>query len=233
MQSDYMYMNDNIYALTEEVKLMFHTVASFNISGRVYSNYNEYKINGKADCNTMIKRVLSYYLFFEDRRDGVEKISIFPENMFELLQIFDHIKKNWIERDAFGIYGFMDNSLAVVNHDEFIFMRLPMDKAVKFAPGVLKTDMGDTQCIDLYLNSNNPLQITHNTFLGMYYVLSHFDMLNYANTALSFMMLMNNPMNRVDFSSNGSNNTPLRDSSIATGTGRSFNKSNKSAFFDD
>ena len=32
-------------------------------------------------------------------------------------------------------------------------------------------------------------------------------------------------MNRVDFSSNGSNNTPLRDSSIATGTGRSFNKS--------
>lgn len=235
MQSDYMYMNDNVYTLTDEVKLMFHTVASFNTSGKVYSNYNEYKINSKSECNTMIKRVLSYYLFFEDRRDGVSKISIFPENMFELLRHFEHIKQNWIEKDNYNVYAFLDNSLAVVNYDEFIYMRLPMDKVVKFVPGVLKTDMGDSKCIDIYLNSNDPIQITHNTFLGMYYVLSHFDMLNYANMSLSFMLLMNNPLNRTDFSSSGqSNNMPLRDTSTVSGSvGRTFNKSNKSAFFDD
>ena len=155
--------------------------------------------------------------------------------MFELLRHFEHIKQNWIEKDNYNVYAFLDNSLAVVNYDEFIYMRLPMDKVVKFVPGVLKTDMGDSKCIDIYLNSNDPIQITHNTFLGMYYVLSHFDMLNYANMSLSFMLLMNNPLNRTDFSSSGqSSNMPLRDTSTASGSvGRTFNKSNKSAFFDD
>ena len=47
MQNDYMYMNDVIYTLTDDVRLVFHTVASFNMNNKTYSNYNEYKINGK------------------------------------------------------------------------------------------------------------------------------------------------------------------------------------------
>ena len=235
MQSDYCYMNDMIYQLSDEVKLMFHTVASFNNGARTYSNYNEYKLNNKTEGSTMIKRVLSYYLFFEDRRDSIEKINIFPEHMFELLRYFEHIRLNWIESDNCGIYGFMDNALVIINHDEYIFMRLPLDKAIKITPGVMKTDMRDMKCIDLYLNSSNPIQITYETFLGMYYILQHFDMLNYANTSLSFMMLMDNPVNRTDFSSSGQQQqTQLKDTSSAYGsTGRTFNKSNKSAFFDD
>lgn len=235
MQSDYCYMNDIIYQLTDEVKLMFHTVASYNNGMRTFSNYNEYKLNNKSEGSTMIKRVLSYYLFFEDRRNKLEKINIFPEHMFELLGYFEYIRLNWIENDNRGIYGFMDNSLAIVNYDEYIYMRLPLDKVIKFMPGVMKTEMGDIKCLDLYLNSNDPVQITHNIFLGMYYVLKNFDMLNYANTSLSFMMLMNTPMNRTDFSSSGqANSAPLKDSSSASGSiGRTFNKSNKSAFFDD
>ena len=235
MQTDYCYMNDMVYQLSDEVRLMFHTTASYNNGSRTYSNYNEYKINGKTESNTMIKRVLTYYLFFEDRRDKLEKINIYPEHMFELLKYFEHIRLNWIESDNYGIYGFMDNSLAVVNYDEFIYMRLPMDKVVKFMPGVIKTEMGDMKCIDLYLNTTNPVQISHSTFLGMYYVLKNFDMLNYANTSLSFMMLMNTPINRTDFTSSGqAANSFLRDNSTVSGSiGRTFNKSNKSAFFDD
>lgn len=233
MQSDYMYMNDNVYTLSDDVRLMFHTVAAFNNGSKTYSNYNEYKTNNRSECNTMIKRTLSYYLFFEDRRDKIEKVSIFPEQMFELLSYFEHIKRNWIESDNFNIYAFMDSALAVVNYDEYIYMRLPLDKAIKIQPGVLKTDMGDVKCIDLYLNSINPVQITHSTFLGMYYVLQHFDMLNYANTALSFMMLMNTPINRTDFSTAGQNATAmLEDRSVASGSvGRTMSGKRKS-FFD-
>lgn len=232
MQTDYMYMNDNVYTLSDEVRLMFHTVASFNSNNRSYSNYNEYKTNNKSESNTMIKRTLSYYLFFEDRRDKVEKLSIFPEHMFDLLKHFEHIKRNWIENDNYNVYAFMDNALAIVNYDEYIYMRLPLDKVIKFAPGVLKADTGDVKCIDLYLNSNNPVQITHNTFMGMYYVLQHFDMLNYANTALSFMMLMNTPVNRTDFSSAGQSIGAPEDASTASGSnGRTFNQRRKS-FFD-
>ena len=66
MQSDYMYMNDVVYNINEDIKLVFKTIASFNTNGKVYSNCNEFKINKGQTCNTMIKRniffpfVLSY-----------------------------------------------------------------------------------------------------------------------------------------------------------------------------
>ena len=58
-------------------------------------------------------------------------------------------------------------------------------------------------------------------------------MLNYANTALSFMMLMNTPINRTDFSIAGQNATAmLEDKSVASGSvGRTMSGKRKS-FFD-
>lgn len=233
MQSDYSHINDIVYTLTDEVKLMFHTVVSFNSNnGKSYSNYNEYKTNNSPKSNTMIKRNLSYYLFFEDRRDRTEKVSIFPENMFYFLDRLEYIKRNWIDNDI-GLYAMMDNTLSVTNLDEYVFMRLPMDKAIKIAPGILKTELGDVKCLDLYLNTNSPVQITHDTLLGMYYVLKNLDMLNYANTTISFAMLMNMPMNRTDFSSSSSQ-SPLIDTSLSSGTkGMTIGRNNKSAFFED
>lgn len=234
MQNDYMYMNDVIYTLTDDVRLVFHTVASFNMNNKTYSNYNEYKINGKQESNTMVKRTLNYHLFIEDRRNKLEKLCIFPEHMYELLRKLDYIKNNWIDNDTRGIYAFMDNSLAVINQEEYVLMRLPLDKAIKIAPGVMKTEISDDKCIDLYLNSNIPVQVSTGVFVGMIYTLNNFDMLNYANTSLSFMMLMNNPLNRIDFSySNKTNNIVAKDDSKADGSnGRTFNKRNTSSFFD-
>lgn len=235
MQSDYSHLNDVIYTVSEDVKLVFHTVVSCNSGIRVYPNYNEYKINNNQKCNTMIKRTLSYYIFFDDRRNNrVEKIVIFPENMFDLLARFEHVKHHWIDNDM-GIYAMMDSTLVVVNLDDYIIMKLPMDKAIKISPGVMRTDMGDIKCIDLYLNSNEPLQISHSTFLGMYYVLKNLDMLNYANTSISFAMLMGTPINRTDLSGEAkySNQQPLEDTSSSSGRkGVSTVKDNKSAFFD-
>lgn len=234
MQNDYMYMNDIIYTLTDDVKLVFHTVASFNMNNKSYSNYNEYKINGKQMCNTMIKRTINYHLFIEDRRSKLEKLCIFPENMYELLKKFEYIKSNWIDSDNRGIYAFMDNKLAVANQDEYVLMRLPMDKAIKIAPGVLKKETSDERCIDLYLNSNIPIQISNDVFVGLIYTLKNFDMLNYANTSLSFMMLMNNPLNRTDFSqpgSSGDNEITIDNSKADGSNGRTFNK-RKTSFFD-
>lgn len=233
MQSDYSHLNDNIYSVSEDVKLIFHTVVSTNSGTKVYSKYNEYKINNNQKCSTMIKRELSYYIFFDDRRKNkMEKIVIFPENMFGLLERFEHVKHHWIDNDI-GVYAMMDSTLVVVNLDDYIIMKLPMDKAIKICPGVMKTDLGDIKCIDLYLNSNIPLQISHSTFLGMYYVLKNLDMLNYANTSISFAMLMGTPMNRTDLSTDARANQPLEDTSSSSGKkGMSTVKDNKSAFFD-
>ena len=50
-------------------------------------------------------------------------------------------------------------------------------------------------------------------------------MLNYANTSLTFMMLRNEPINRVDYTSNN-NQISISDSSTTSGSvGRSFNGS--------
>jgi len=233
MQSDYMYMNDVIFSLSDDVKLMFQTIVSFSsTNSKTYSNYNEYKINNKSSCNTMVKRNLSYYLYFDDRRGKMGKLCIYPEQMFELLRNFEHIKSIWIDRDSIGLYAFMDNRLMVSNHDEYILMRLPMDKVMKIAPGVLKTETEDIKCIDFYLNSMEPLHVTHSSFLGLYYVLLHLDMLSYANTALSFLLLMDTPLNRTDFASQSSGQALAEDTSTASGTnGRTFTSKRKS-FFD-
>ena len=39
MQSDYMYMNDVVYNINEDIKLVFKTIASFNTNGKFYSNF--------------------------------------------------------------------------------------------------------------------------------------------------------------------------------------------------
>lgn len=230
-------MNDNIYTLTEDVKLIFHTTASFNNGSKTFYNYNEYKVNNRQDSNTMIKRNLSYYLFLEDRRgDELNKLAIHPENMFELMYHFEYIKNNWVDLDRLNIYSVINNSLAIVNYDEGIYMRLPFDKVIRFAPGIIKTDMGDIKCIDMYLNTTEPIHVSHNIFLGMYYTIKNLDMLSYANSSLSFMMLMNAPLNRTDFSSTAQAvSVQMSDNSTASGnTGRTFSsKKNKSSFFDD
>lgn len=87
-------------------------------------------------------------------------------------------------------------------------------------------------CVDIYLNTPEPVQISIETFYGFYYVLKNLDMLNYANMALSFMMLRTEPFNRVDFSqSNSSSGAPplsVEDNSTASGSsGREFNNGKK------
>lgn len=232
MQSDYTYMNDTLYTLTDDVKLIFHTVASFRTNNRVYSNCTEYKTNNNKECNTMIKRNLSYCLFIEDRRAiKTEKIHIYPENMFQLLDIFGYVKRNWYDVGAKKMYAYLDNSLTVLE-DECLTMKLPLDKAIKITPGVMKKEAAEMMCVDLYLNTPDPIQLSIDTFYGLYYLLLNLDMLNYANTALMYMMLRDTPVNRVDFSSNnssGSNNQiTASDNSTASGSsGREFNNGSK------
>ena len=68
MQSDYMYMNDIIYTINEDIKVVFHTVASFtnNNTNKTYSNCTEFKINSNqndTDDNNVKKKyeLLSFY----------------------------------------------------------------------------------------------------------------------------------------------------------------------------
>lgn len=226
MQSDYMYMNDIIYTINEDVKVVFHTIASFSINGKSYSNCTEFKINNNSAGNTMIRRNITYYLFIDDRRTGKsEKISIYPENMFTLLDIFDKARKLWYGVGANHMYGYLDGKLTIIGDESFI-IRLPMDKVIKIAPGVLKKENGDCMCLDMYLNTPEPIQLTIGTFEGLTYSLTNLDMLNYANTSLTFMMLRDNPVNRIDYSTPVNTLEVLSDSSTASGSiGRTFNVS--------
>lgn len=225
MQSDYMYMNDIVYTINEDIKVVFHTVASFNTNGRTYSNCTEFKLNNNQSCNTMIRRNISYYIYIDDRRDGKSnKICIYPEHMFAILSMFEQARKSWYEiSNNSHIYGYLDNKLTIIS-DDYLAIKLPLDKFIRLSPGVMKKENGDSVCLDMYLNNPDPVQVSVDTFNGLYYVLSKLDMLSYANTALTFMMLRDEPMNRVDYSSNSSNSqVSVRDNSTASGSGRSFN----------
>lgn len=229
MQSDYMYMNDVLFTINEDIKVIFKTIASINTNNKIYYNCSEFKLNNDAVCNTMIKRNLSYYIYIDDRRSGKsEKLFIYPEHMFTLLEMFKYAKKSWYT-GINAIYGCLENTMVVVNN-EYKAIRLPMDKIFRIEPGVMKHDLGDRQCLDMYLNTPDVVQISLETFDGLYYVLSNLDMLTYANMSLSFMMLRYEPSNRLDYTTNNSYGRPpisTTDSSLASGSsGRSFNGSN-------
>lgn len=221
-----MYMNDIIYTINEDIKVIFHTVASFCTNNKTYSNCTEFKLNNNQTCNTMIKRNLTYYIFIDDRRTGKsEKLNIYPEHMFSLLEMFEQAKKVWYGIGTNSIYAYLDNSLRIVENAS-LAIKLPLDKVLKIAPGIMKKENGDCICVNLYLNTSEPVQISVDTFNGLYYTLSTLDMLNYANTSLTFMMLRNEPANRIDYSNNTNNQVQISDSSTASGsTGRSFNGS--------
>ncbi|MCM1508341.1 MAG: hypothetical protein NC177_14605 [Ruminococcus flavefaciens] len=95
----------------------------------------------------------------------------------------------------------------------------------------MKKEAAEVMCIDLYLNTPDPIQLSVNTFYGLYYLLLNLDMLNYANTALMYMMLRDTPVNRVDLvsaSSDSDNSASVVDNSTASGsTGREFNNGSK------
>lgn len=95
----------------------------------------------------------------------------------------------------------------------------------------MKKEAAEVMCIDLYLNTPDPIQLSVNTFYGLYYLLLNLDMLNYANTSLMYMMLRDTPVNRVDLvsaSSDSDNSAAITDNSTASGsTGREFNNGSK------
>lgn len=227
MQSDYMYMNDIIYTINEDIKVVFHTIASFCNNNKTYSNCTEFKLNNNQTCNTMIRRNISYYIYIDDRRSGKsEKICIYPEHMFTLLDIFQQAKQAWFGVGTNHIYAYLDSRLTIIS-DESLFIKLPLDKVIRIAPGVMKKESGDCPCVDLYLNTPEIVQISIDTFNGLFYVLSTLDMLNYANTSLTFMMLRNEPVNRIDYSNSSNSQISTSDSSTASGSiGRSFNANN-------
>ena len=190
-------MSDVIYKINEDVKLMFKTVVGFNTYGtssKYVSNYQEYIINDNPNGNTMIKRTFSYYLYIDNRMLN-DKLYIYPENMIPLITVMDRIKNLWIDNGMNTVYGCVDNNrLTLMSGNEFI-VRLPFDKILKFKPGILKTELLDMPCIELYLNVNDPVILTFEVFTGLYYIISRIDMLGYANTAFSYIMLQNEHIN--------------------------------------
>lgn len=237
MNTDYLYLNDVIYSFSEDVKVIFHTeVAHSGINGKVYNNYNEYKINNRDVCNTMIKRRFVYNLFLEDKRPNVkgEKIAVYPEDMLELLDKLKFIESQWVSNPNSPIYAYMDDSLQLIDHNICIFIKLSYDKILKITPGIMKTDSGDFKCLDFYFNSQEPMQVSYRNFNGFLYILDSLDMASFANTSFLLAMMMNNPVNRTDFSVS-KDVVELEDKSkIEAPEGRTFSSyKRKRSIFDD
>lgn len=220
-------MSDVIYKINEDVKLMFKTVVGFNtygVSSKYVSNYQEYIINDNPNGNTMIKRTFSYYLYIDNRVLN-DKLYIYPENMIPLITVMDRIKNLWIDNGMNTVYGCVDNNrLTLMSGNEFI-VRLPFDKILKFKPGILKTELLDMPCIELYLNVNDPVILTFEVFTGLYYIISRLDMLGYANTAFSYIMLQNEHINTNRPGTTNISSPQKRQSQVEEmgATGRTFN----------
>lgn len=219
--NDYMYCTDELYTLTPDVKLMFKTILSYTVNNKTRCNYSEYKLENTEEANTMIKRTISYYMYIDDKRTNRSvKFNIHTPDIPVLLRNLKYMKTNWIDNISSGrIYTYVNNQMTVVNK-EYIDMRLPFDKVIKFEPGVIRAETRDIPCINIYLNSPDYIQVTMEVLTGLYHVIDRLDVLTYANMTLSFMMSRESHMNLTDFTKSSrpvNIDTSMEDHSTASG----------------
>lgn len=195
-------IEDILYSLTNYTHLKFQTKVTEYIDNRVKSNYNEYKTSTRNYGSVVIKRKLNFYLTLENtNKENRQSIIILPEQMYEVLDKFNYIRETWFNpRNNLGIFGLVNEKLVVINQRATVIIQCIGDKFLKIDPTVYKSENGDKMALTMYIgDTSNPILIFPEKFIGMTYLLSTFDMLNFANTTFSLASLRTSPVNRVSF----------------------------------
>lgn len=196
-------IEDELYSLNSYVHLKFHSKITEFQEGMVKSYYNEYKTVNRNVGSVVIKRKLKYYLTLEYNCKGEERESamIIPEQMYEVLDKFQYIRNTWFNlKNSYNIFGLVNERLVVLDQREAIIIQCIGDKVIKFSPTIFRSDNGDKPALTIRIgNTMTPVLIQPEKFIGMTYLLSTFDMLNFANTSLTLASLRTQPENRVSF----------------------------------
>ena len=196
-------IEDELYSLSSYVHLKFHSKITEYTEGVAKSYYNEYKTSTRNVGSVVIKRKLKYYLTLEYncKNEERESVMIVPEQMYELLDKLLYIKNTWFNlKNNYNIFGLVNDRLVVLNQRETIFIRCIGDRFIKFDPAIFRSDNGDKPALTVKINKSMiPTLIQPEKLIGMTYLLSTFDMLNFANTSLTLASLRTQPENRVSF----------------------------------
>lgn len=200
--NEYSRIEDEIYSLNGFTHLKFHSKITTNQDGKSRSFYNEFKTNNHKEGSVLIKRKMEFFLTLDYSYKGEKNsVLILPDIMYELIDKFQYIRNTWFNpKNNYRIFGLVNERLVVIDSRETIVIRCPLDKVIKLDPVVYKGDNGDKPALSICIGDTTfPILIQPEKFIGMVYILSTFDMANFANTSLSLASMRKEPCNRVSF----------------------------------
>lgn len=227
--NEYAKLIDEIIFLNPTTKIVF--ISKLNQiaekgNKRVQYFYNEYKTSPREEASVTIRRKISYNLAFEFTISGEKTVAIIPlNNMEDLLQKLSYICRVWMNPADQATYGMIGEKLILNNPNEFINLQCMFNKVVRFRPIVEEDMYGKSHpACQITIDNEFPTLIHAEQIQAAFYCLSHFDILNYANTSISFVSLMREPYNRTSFV----NSAPDPPKITSTGkAGRTFKNNNR------
>ncbi len=192
-------ISDDVYAIGPNVALKFSVSLSRISNGKRYHFHKEYEYPSKLpDCPAFvtIKRSYDYYLSIENIqkdehgnklfiRIGPQEYMLFKKGLEEAISWFTDSKySNLFVRDR--------GKLIITSPSpDFVIRNLPMNKYIQFLPVILNHGMSNDDQepgIRMILgDSNTYIDVNLDRFMGLYYIVSCFNMYQSASTMVNYL----------------------------------------------
>lgn len=235
MINDYLRIDDEVYTINLNLKLICHTSVTKHDNNMMKSFYNEYKTSNKKYGSVVVKRRIENFLTLESCIQGQKNSVMITMNMmFDVIEKLTRIKTYWFDIENQYVFGFVGGEMVIVNNLEHIIILCPQDKFIRIDPIVNNKNGKNSPAVLISVNdTSNPIIVTEDRINGLLWVLSTTDWMNFSNTSLLSISMNTESCNRTDFTINerGYNTIAIPEEDTTTKRTRDFSYKKKS-FFD-
>lgn len=218
-------ITDEVYSLGLNTVLKFNVSLARNISNKRQGYHKEFEYSSKAsDVGSLvtIRRNFDYYLSIEnvvkDMNGNKLFIRIGPQEYFLFKRGLEQAI-SWFEDKKYSKLFALDNKKGIIMMPpipDFTIRGLPMNKTIELSPIVIEkgfaTDEKKTGVRMVFPeNKDMYLDINIDKFMGLYYLISNFNMYQAAISLVNYIGRPEFGTNRVVLDSNGSHNNIIED----------------------
>lgn len=194
-------ISDDVYSIAPNVILKFNTSLSRTNDGNRYHFHREFEYKSKVDNPSTlvtIKRTFDYYLSIENNqkdpttgnklfiRIGAAEILLFKRGLETAISWFTDSKYE-------SLFARKNGTIVMLPPipNPFRVGKLPMDKYIEFSPTIIDKGIGNYDKepgVKIELGSRNyVINISIERLMGLYYIISNFDMYQCALLQINYL----------------------------------------------
>lgn len=208
-------ISDDVYALAPNVVLKFNVALSKISGGKRYHYHKEYEYQNKIINQPLvtIKRSFDYYLSFESQKgddDGNKLfIRIGAQEYFYLKKGLEEVIAWFTDKKYAKLFAKDKGKLILTSPiPNFKISNLPMQKYIDFSPtiidrGIANADKEFGIKIEFGDQPSVIIEITLDKLMGLYYIISHFNMYEAAAILINYNQRPDYGTNRYNMNTGG------------------------------